>query len=250
MAKLVGPLMSLSASGKFADTFRFWYGPYGPVCGSLKRYKHATTPAWEVNTVLFKNASNRWNTFNKVVRKAWFLFAYGKGDCGRDLFMGKQIEMWNLSLLNDITYPTAPYPVLPHVPGVKHDDQGWWPVEFYDKGEGVYILIIWDGYYSKSCRGAVVPWDWGYNKPGGIAYLNYHRPGTLIKDFYYSVAGIRWYRVLDTGRDPLETEKMPDTEKWSFATYSLSGHTHYWWYRFVRLNGDLTNLRLAYKYDY
>ena len=240
MVRLVGPLFSLSASGTFAGTVKYWYGPYGPVCGSPKRAVGATTPLWEINKEWFKAASDRWKTFNAVVKKAWHLYAHGKGDCGRDLFMGKQIEMWNLSPVNDVTFPTAPYYSIPDAPGVHYEDLIWWPVGVAQIKENQWKFWLWDGYYSAG-------YTPGVSHAGFWGYGNVHSSQELRDAFSSTVAGVRWYRVLDNSNPPSEDDRLPDTDQWFITVFGITEHINYFWYRLIRINGDLTNLTYAYR---
>jgi hypothetical protein len=60
---------------------------------------------WEVNKVWFKLASDRAKTLTQEQKWAWQKAYLSVCDVWRDLFMGKQIEAWNNSPQNNLTWP-------------------------------------------------------------------------------------------------------------------------------------------------
>jgi hypothetical protein len=62
--------------------------------------------AWEVNKEWFTLANDRWkNDLTTEQRWAWEFYSLSHCDIGRDLFVGKQIQMWNMSPQNMVTWP-------------------------------------------------------------------------------------------------------------------------------------------------
>jgi len=107
MVKLVGPVMSLSASGDFGKTINFFYSKYGPVARKKLKYKPPYGNVWNVNKAFFTAASDRWMSLSDIQKNAWKIYFIEICDTARDLFMGAQIEAWNLSPLNDLTWPSV-----------------------------------------------------------------------------------------------------------------------------------------------
>lgn len=105
MVKVIAPLFSLSASGVIGKCLLYYgVGGYPRVRRVRSRF---TSPGniWEVNKEWFKKASARAKTLTEWQKKAWPIAYPSKCDTWRDIFMGKQIEMWNASPLNDISWP-------------------------------------------------------------------------------------------------------------------------------------------------
>ena len=105
MTVLVGPCFSLAASGLVGKALLYYDTKYG---ARVRKPRSRFTPpgtAWEINKVWFKKASDRAKTLTREQKWA-FRVAYPEiCDSWRDIFMGKQIEFWNLSPLNDLTWP-------------------------------------------------------------------------------------------------------------------------------------------------
>lgn len=131
MVKLVGPMMSLEASGNFAKTVNFFYGPAGAVVRLKKRIFTPPGQVWYVNQAAFKAASDRWKTFSKIQQNAWNMSFFTICDTGRDLFMGKQIENWNLSPENDLSWPEKYVPDFPWPEGRSYTNDDTGTVDFY-----------------------------------------------------------------------------------------------------------------------
>jgi len=106
MPVVTGPLFSLKASGLLGKTIFFYDTKHG---ARVRRVRKRFTPpgtVWEVNKVWFKMASDRWKyDLAEDMKWAWTSAYPDVCDVGRDLFMGRQIEMWNLSPLNMVTWP-------------------------------------------------------------------------------------------------------------------------------------------------
>jgi len=106
MPNVFGPLLSLSASGAFGKTVFYYDTKYGARVRKVKGQFPSYGEAWEVNKEWFKKASDRWKKVLLADAKlAWNLYYSDVCDIGRDIFMGRQIEFWNLHPTNDITYP-------------------------------------------------------------------------------------------------------------------------------------------------
>lgn len=105
MPVLAGPLFSLTASGLFGKCLLYYDTRYGARVRSPKKYFVPPGSIWEVNKEWFKKASIRSKILNKFQKHAW-QWAYPQAcDTWRDLFMGRQIEAWNLDPSNNITWP-------------------------------------------------------------------------------------------------------------------------------------------------
>jgi len=105
MANVIGPLLSLSASGLFSKALFYYDTKYG---ARVRKPKSIFTPPsqiWEVNIGWFKQASARFKTFTSEIKNAWKLVYTEACDTYRDIFMGQQIAAWNLHPTNDITWP-------------------------------------------------------------------------------------------------------------------------------------------------
>jgi hypothetical protein len=111
MVNVIAPLFSLSASGLIGKTIFYYDTKYG---ARVRKVKGSFTPpgsVWEVNKEWFKLASDRFKHDLTAENKwAWKLFSSSLCDTYRDVFMGVQIEYWNLSPLNDITWPLSGHP--------------------------------------------------------------------------------------------------------------------------------------------
>lgn len=102
---VVGPCFSLSASGLLGKALLYYEHPWGARVRAPKKTFVPPAPIWEVNQVWFKAASDRSKTLNTWQKRAWEQAYPGICDNWRDIFMGKQIEYWNMSPLNDLTWP-------------------------------------------------------------------------------------------------------------------------------------------------
>lgn len=105
MTVLVGPLFSLSASGLFGKCLLYYSSGGWPRVRKVSSRFKSPGNVWEVNKEWFKKASERAKTLTEWQKKAWPIAYPSACDSWRDLFMGKQIEMWNASPLNDISWP-------------------------------------------------------------------------------------------------------------------------------------------------
>jgi len=117
MVLAVGPMLSLSATGNFGKSLNFFYGPNGAVIRRLKRSFTPPGQIWYVNQIAFNAASVRWASFSRVQQNAWALFFGSMCDIPRDLFMGKQIESWNMHPDYDLSWPESHVPDFPWPPG-------------------------------------------------------------------------------------------------------------------------------------
>jgi hypothetical protein len=112
MVKVLGPVMSLSASGDLGGSINFFYGKSGPVVRKKLKYKPPYSNVWEVNKVYFAAASERWKSFSAIQKNAWAIYLRPICDTTRDRFMGEQIQAWNASPLNDLSWPQVGLPVI------------------------------------------------------------------------------------------------------------------------------------------
>jgi len=161
MVKVVGPMMSLEASGNFAKTVNFFYGPNGAVVRSKKKIFTPPGQIWYLNQIVFKAASARWKSFPKIQKNAWALSLLSMCDIPRDLFMGKQIESWNLSPDNDLSWPETVVPDVPWPKGKSYINDGAGTVSFYYQMSGekpaVWKLAGFFWYSSESKTSLVNP---------------------------------------------------------------------------------------------
>ena len=106
MVVVIGPCLSLSASGLYGKALLFYDTKFG---ARIRKPKSQFVPpgqSWEVNKTWFKQASNRWKlNLTQEQKWAWQVAYPGICDTARDIFMGQQIEQWNLSPLNNLTWP-------------------------------------------------------------------------------------------------------------------------------------------------
>jgi len=107
MPNVFGPLLSLSASGAFGKTVFYYDTKYGARVRKVKGQFPSYGEAWEVNKEWFKKASDRFKTLTAIQKNAWKCEYHDVCDVYRDIFMGQQIEQWNLSPLNDLTWPNV-----------------------------------------------------------------------------------------------------------------------------------------------
>ncbi len=105
MTKLVGPCFSLAAVGTLGKVLFYYDSKYGAVVRIPPRQQRNVGQAFEVNKEWFKAASARSKTLNRWQRRAWEVAYPLACDSWRDIFMGHQIEAWNKSHLNDLTWP-------------------------------------------------------------------------------------------------------------------------------------------------
>jgi hypothetical protein len=110
MAQVIAPLFSLSASGTFGKALLYYDTRFGARVRSPKKYFVPPGSIWEVNKEWFKKASDRSKELTPCQKKAWQLAYSGVCDTWRDIFMGQQIEAWNLSPENDLSWPTKDSP--------------------------------------------------------------------------------------------------------------------------------------------
>ena len=105
MVNVVGPLMSLAATGNMKDALFYYDTKFGARIRVPKRQFSPPGQAWIVNQEWFKLANQHSKGLSGEQRLAWKIAYPGKCDTWRDIFMGKQIEFWNLSPQNDLTWP-------------------------------------------------------------------------------------------------------------------------------------------------
>ena len=106
MAQVIAPLFSLSASGLMGKALFFYDTKYGARVRSPKKSFVPPGNIWEVNIAWFQKASDRFkNILTQEQKWAWKLAYVSDCDTYRDIFMGVQIQYWNLSPLNDVTWP-------------------------------------------------------------------------------------------------------------------------------------------------
>lgn len=127
MVKLVGPCMSLSATGELGKALFYYESPYGPVVRLKKRYMGNAAQVWYLNQTWFKAASDRAKQLTQEQKWAWQTAYPLICDTWRDIFMGRQIEAWNMSPENDLTWPQ----ITPSVVTPLFFDHG---VDFYKAG--------------------------------------------------------------------------------------------------------------------
>ena len=105
MVKLIGPMMSLSASGTFSKDLNFYHGSAGPVARRIKRSFTAPGQIWYVNRDFFLLAVERWKTLNAIQQKAWVIYYGDICDTARDRYIGMLIAN---GLLYQDWYPFWP----------------------------------------------------------------------------------------------------------------------------------------------
>jgi len=127
MTVLIGPCFSLSASGSVGKALLYYDTKFGARVRIVKRRFESPGVAWEINKSWFKMASDRAKGLDRWQKKAWSIAYSAICDSWRDIFMGKQIELWNLSPLNNITWP----PLVA---------QGIGDIEFYEGTEFVQTI--------------------------------------------------------------------------------------------------------------
>ena len=108
MVQVIAPLFSLSASGLFGKTILYYDTKYGARARKIKGTFESPGNVWEVNKTWFKKASDRWKfDLPKDSKWAWNFYSEIVCDVGRDIFMGHQIEYWNMSPSNDLIWPVV-----------------------------------------------------------------------------------------------------------------------------------------------
>lgn len=105
MVNVIAPCFSLSATGLLGKALFYYDTKYGARVRTPKRTFVPPGSVWEVNQLWFRAASDRSKTLNREQRLAWEKAYPGACDSWRDIFMGKQIELWNLSPANNLTWP-------------------------------------------------------------------------------------------------------------------------------------------------
>ena len=130
MPVLLGPLFSMSASGLFSKALLFYDTKYGARVRLPKKRFVPPNNVWEVNKEWFKKASDRVKTLTAIQKQAWKYEYLDICDVWRDIFMGQQIELWNLSPLNDLSWPNIDCPVYTFSPGF---------VYYYDQSDSYSV---------------------------------------------------------------------------------------------------------------
>lgn len=106
MVKVVGPAFSLAATGSIGSAIFYYDHPYGAmVRGPRRKRPENVAQIFTLNQTWFEAANTRSKTLTKVQREAWQKAYPGICDNWRDIFMGKQIEAWNMFAGNDLTWP-------------------------------------------------------------------------------------------------------------------------------------------------
>jgi hypothetical protein len=122
MVKLVGPAMSLSASGSLGNAINFTESKSGNILRLKKRAFTSSSPAWEANQALFNAASVLWSSFTVFQQKAWAFEFLGQCDVPRDKFMGEQIKAWRIDPYHDLSWPENQVPAFPPLVGREWDN--------------------------------------------------------------------------------------------------------------------------------
>lgn len=122
MVSVIAPCFSLSASGTVGKALLYYDTKYGARIRTPKRRFTPPGTIWEVNKVWFEKANTRSKSLTREQRLAWQSAYPGMCDSWRDIFMGKQIEAWNLSPSNNLTWPQI---VAQPVGDIEWSD-GWW----------------------------------------------------------------------------------------------------------------------------
>ncbi len=192
MVKLVGPLFSLSATGALGDYLFYYESPYGPVVRSKKRYYKNAAQYWTVNQEWFKAANIASKNLNLEQKWAWNAAYPQMCDSWRDIFVGHQIEAWNLSPENNLTWPNVPHELVEDVVfshGVN---------SFEDNSHRIFPVNSASEKFKRNCSNylywaGIFPdfnyFDYRYpptNRFGGINFSII--PGKL----YYMWAGVRY----------------------------------------------------------
>jgi len=195
MPVVTGPLFSLKASGLLGKTILYYDTKYGARVRLVR--KNFTPPGniWEVNKEWFKKASDRWKfDLTSCMKLAWGAAYPGICDVARDIFMGHQIEAWNLSPLYDLLWPVV--------------------------GVGDVGIITFG---SIEYEGSVRCWYDEFSQ-------------TLIQRF--GICAV-WFRKLDDGSDPGESDIVKEGESYSASVDLISGYTNYVWGGIRHYNGAL-----------
>jgi len=206
MSVLVGPLFSLSASGLLGKALFYYDTKYGARVRVPKKSFVPPGAIWEVNKEWFKAASDRWKkVLTNPMKWAWKLAYSGKCDTARDIFMGQQIELWNLSPLNNLTWPT----------------KGVAPVgEFYiDYDEYVGEINCW--FRSPESMNTPTPTRESWVK---------------IKQYCSSSV---WANKLDNSNPPSEEEITKEKQGWQYKFALETGHVNYLWGGLRYYNGNI-----------
>ena len=225
MANVMAPLFSMSAHGLFGKTIFFYDTKYG---ARARRSQGKFTPpgsVWEVNKTWFKMASDRFKTFDSIEKRAWRQAYQTICDTYRDLYMGQQIESWNLSPLNDLTWPSVGIPNLQQplvLAGRNYKSSGdfswrylsWWPVKCYDHSGPTEKIYAYRGYKNE------------------------------LAD---SIVSVLWYKKLDSDDPPDNDDFLEQHWGLSLTFTKEAGHWTHIWYQFRRWDGTLTNLTHAIK---
>ena len=135
MVSVIAPAFSLSASGLLGKALFYYDTKYGARVRTPKRTFKPPGNVWEVNKAFFILASERAKSLTSWQKKAWERAYPGICDSWRDIFMGKQIEFWNLSPLNNLTWPPiSPQDVGPITfnHGLEYVGSIYWTVDTVD----------------------------------------------------------------------------------------------------------------------
>jgi len=196
MTVLIGPCFSLSASGSVGKALLYYDTKFGARVRIVKRRFESPGVAWEINKSWFKMASDRAKGLDRWQKKAWGIAYSAICDSWRDIFMGKQIELWNLSPLNNITWP----PVVAQGIGTINFSEG------VDKGlEVKYYLAEYS--------------------PGGTKLSNVE----MLRRKEKWAVGWVWFKVLNNAGSPTEAD-LDDTTEYPAHTFEFTeGATNYFW---------------------
>jgi hypothetical protein len=187
MVMLVGPAFSLTASGQFGKSVLFYESPHGAVLRMKKRYFTPPSQSWYVNNEYFKSASDRARAFNSAQKKAWNQAYPTICDTWRDIYMGKQIEAWNLSVTNDLSWPAVLIPA--PFPSVQISESFSLPTRKIElEGDFWEFLKRWgvEYYWAKKVDDPTVPSDFG--QPIENSPYQHRFDVSLLHTNYYWVA--------------------------------------------------------------
>jgi hypothetical protein len=140
MPNVFGPLLSLSATGTFGKTVFYYDTKYGARVRKVKGQFPSYGEAWEVNKEWFKKASARAKTLTAIQKNAWKYEYLDICDVWRDIYMGQQIALWNLSPTNDLSWPNIDCPIYTFPSGYIYLNAGYGVYSFGFSTKEIYVV--------------------------------------------------------------------------------------------------------------
>jgi hypothetical protein len=118
MAKVTGPMMSVEATGKFANTMVFVRSKAGPVVRQLVTPTNPKSPAQTGTRSMMRWASQEWQQLTSPEQTTWLAAVTKPGESAFNAFVRAAMNEWKNGLFAQSEFPTVTEaaPAIPTTP--------------------------------------------------------------------------------------------------------------------------------------